>query len=91
VFNWRKMALAASPTTTEVSGTAARPPTVSEIAMEACGGAHYWVIELIALGHKVRLIPPQYVKPYVKRPTSNVAKMIVMTRVRSARRQGGRE
>ena len=35
--------------------------------MEACGGAHYWARELIALGHKVHLIPPQYVKPYVKR------------------------
>jgi transposase len=41
------------------------PPT--EIAMEACGGAHHWARELIALGHNVRLIPPQYVKPYVKR------------------------
>jgi transposase len=41
------------------------PPT--EIAMEACGGAHHWARELIALGQKVRLIPPQYVKPYVKR------------------------
>jgi transposase len=41
------------------------PPT--EIAMEACGGAHYWARELAALGHEVRLIPPQYVKPYVKR------------------------
>jgi transposase len=41
------------------------PPT--DIAMEACGGAHYWARVLIALGHKVRLIPPQYVKPYVKR------------------------
>jgi transposase len=41
------------------------PPT--EIAMEACGGSHYWARELIALGHDVRLIPPQYVKPYVKR------------------------
>ena len=41
------------------------PPT--QIAMEACGGAHYWARELIKLGHKVRLIPPQYVKPYVKR------------------------
>jgi transposase len=39
----------------------------TEIAMEACGGAHHWALELIALGHKVRLIPPQYVKPYVKR------------------------
>jgi transposase len=41
------------------------PPT--EIAMEACGSAHYWARELIALGHDVHLIPPQYVKPYVKR------------------------
>jgi transposase len=41
------------------------PPT--EIAMEACGGTHHWARELVALGHTVRLIPPQYVKPYVKR------------------------
>jgi transposase len=41
------------------------PPT--EIAMEACGSAHYWARELITLGHDVHLIPPQYVKPYVKR------------------------
>ena len=41
------------------------PPTV--IALEACGGSHYWARELAALGHTVRLIPPQYVKPYVKR------------------------
>jgi transposase len=39
----------------------------TEIAMEACGAAHYWARELTALGHKVRLIPPQYVKPFVKR------------------------
>jgi transposase len=36
------------------------------IAMEACGGANYWARELIALGHEVKLIAPQYVKPYVK-------------------------
>src|SRR5271154_1826029 len=41
------------------------PPTV--IALEACGASHYWAHELTALGHTVRLIPPQYVKPYVKR------------------------
>ena len=41
------------------------PPT--EIAMEACGGAHHWARELAALGHAVHLIPPQYVKPFVKR------------------------
>lgn len=36
------------------------------IAMEACGGAHYWAREFIALGHQVKLIAPQYVKAYVK-------------------------
>ena len=41
------------------------PPIV--IALEACGGSHYWARELTALGQTVRLIPPQYVKPYVKR------------------------
>ncbi len=39
----------------------------TEIAMEACGGAHHWARELSELGHEVHLIPPQYVKPYVKR------------------------
>jgi len=34
--------------------------------MEACGGANYWARELVALGHEVKLIAPQYVKPYVK-------------------------
>jgi transposase len=42
-----------------------RAPTV--VAMEACGGSHHWARKLTALGHTVRLIPPQYVKPYVKR------------------------
>ena len=41
------------------------PPIV--VALEACGGSHYWARELTELGHTVRLIPPQYVKPYVKR------------------------
>src|ERR1700730_9206998 len=36
------------------------------IGMEACAGSHYWGRELQARGHEVRLIPPQYVKPYVK-------------------------
>jgi len=35
--------------------------------MEACGGAHHWGRALAALGHRVRLLPAQYVKPYVKR------------------------
>jgi len=36
------------------------------VVMEACGGANYWAREIIALGHEVKLIAPQYVKPYVK-------------------------
>jgi transposase len=35
--------------------------------MEACGGAHYWGREFLDLGHEVRLVPPVYVKPFVKR------------------------
>ena len=38
-----------------------------EVALEACGGSHHWGRALGALGHRVRLIPPQYVKPFVKR------------------------
>src|SRR5215207_5641612 len=37
------------------------------IGMEACGTSHHWARELVALGHDVRLMPAQYVKPYVKR------------------------
>ena len=44
---------------------AALPPAT--VGMEACGGAHYWARELARLGHTVRLMPPAYVKPYVKR------------------------
>lgn len=36
------------------------------VGMEACGGSHYWARELSKLGHPVKLMPPQYVKPYVK-------------------------
>ena len=37
------------------------------IGIEACGTAHYWGRELLKLGHNVKLMPPAYVKPYVKR------------------------
>jgi transposase len=37
------------------------------VGLEACSSAHYWAHELQALGHEVRLMPPSYVKPYVKR------------------------
>jgi transposase len=40
------------------------PPCL--IGMEACGGAHFWARRLTALGHTVKLIAPQFVKPYVK-------------------------
>ena len=44
---------------------AGRPACV--VAMEACSSAHYWAREIGALGHMVCLIPPAYVKPFVKR------------------------
>ncbi len=40
------------------------PPCL--IGIEACSASHHWSRELQALGHRVRLIPPRYVKPYVK-------------------------
>jgi transposase len=43
------------------------------VAMEACAGSHYWARELMALGHTVRLIPPAYVKPFVKRQKNDTA------------------
>jgi transposase len=39
----------------------------TKIVLEACGGSHHWGRVLTRLGHQVRLIPPQYVKPFVKR------------------------
>jgi transposase len=44
-----------------------------KVGIEACGAAHYWARELRALGHEVVLLPPQYVKPYVKRSKSDAA------------------
>ena len=39
----------------------------TEVVLEACAGSHCWGRKLQALGHRVRLIPPQYVKPFVRR------------------------
>ena len=39
----------------------------TEVVLEACGGSHYWGRVLTGFGHHVKLIPPQYVKPFVKR------------------------
>jgi transposase len=45
----------------------------TKVGLEACGGAHYWARELRALGHAAVLLPPQYVKPYVKRNKNDAA------------------
>ena len=43
------------------------------IGMEACASSHHWARELMALGHQVKLMPAQYVKPYVKRGKNDAA------------------
>jgi transposase len=45
----------------------------SLVGMEACATAHYWAHELTALGHTVKLMPPAYVKAYVKRNKNDAA------------------
>ena len=52
------------------------------VAMEACGGTHYWAREMRRLGHDVRLIAPRYVKPFIKRQKNDAA-----TPRRSSRRR----
>ncbi len=47
------------------------PPCL--VGIEACSTAHHWARELIALGHEVRLMPPTYVKAYVKRGKNDAA------------------
>ena len=42
------------------------------IGIEACASSHHWSRELQALGHTVRLMPPAYVKPYVKRQKNDM-------------------
>src|SRR6187455_445334 len=49
------------------------------VGMEACSGSHFWAREIARLGHTVRLMAPQYVKPYLKRQKNDRPK-------RSARR-----
>ena len=44
------------------------------VGIEACGTAHYWAREIRELGHEVRLMPPSYVAPYVKRGKTDAAR-----------------
>src|SRR6185436_8662758 len=50
----------------------AQLPTAT-VVMEACGSAHYWAREIQKLGHRVVLLPPQYVRPYVLRDKTDRA------------------
>jgi transposase len=43
------------------------------VGIEACASSHFWSRELQALGHAVRLMPPAYVKPYIKRQKNDAA------------------
>ena len=54
-----------------LSFLASQPPCT--VAMEACASAHYWGREIASLGHEVRLVPPIYVKPFVKRNKNDAA------------------
>lgn len=58
------------------------------VGMEACGGAHFWGREIGKLGHEVRLVPPAYVKPFVKRQKNDAAnaEAICEAATRSTRR-----
>ncbi len=48
-----------------------QPPCL--VGMEACATAHHWARQLTKLGHEVKLMPPHYVKPYVKRSKNDAA------------------
>ena len=43
------------------------------VGLEASGSAHHWARELIRLGHEARMIPPAYVKPYIRRQKNDAA------------------
>jgi transposase len=63
------------------------------VALEACGGAHHWARQLTQLGHEVRLIPPAYVKPFVKRQKNDAidAEAICEAAQRPSTVRGGEE
>ena len=63
---------------------AEQPPAL--VIMEACGSAHYWAREMASLGHEVKLIAPQYVRPFVRlcSPRHNFTNHEVVVMRRSA-------
>jgi transposase len=50
---------------------ASLPPCL--VGLEACGSAHHWERELIKLGHDARMMPPAYVKPYIRRQKNDAS------------------
>lgn len=61
------------------------------VVMEACGSASYWAREMVKLGHEVRLIAPQYVRPFVKRQKNDAGSGkpdVVLEQKSSCRRYG---
>lgn len=58
------------------------PPCV--VGMEACATAHHWARQIAKFGHTVRLMPPQYVKPYVKRHKNDQADAEAMYQARGS-------
>jgi transposase len=62
------------------------PPCL--VGTEACATAHHWSRELTALGHEVRLMPPGYVKAYVKRNKNDAADRASRISGRLARMRG---
>ena len=50
---------------------ASLPPCL--VGLEACGSAHHWARELIRLGHDARMMPPAYVKPYIRRQKNDAS------------------
>src|ERR1700731_2431119 len=57
------------------------------VGIEACSSAHHWARSLIALGHQVKLIPPAYVKPYVRRNKNDAVDAAVATSLENALRR----
>jgi transposase len=58
------------------------------VGMEACASSHHWARQLLALGHEVKLMPAQYVKPYVKRGKNDAADAEAICEAVAARQCG---